>query len=557
MRASSRFLVLLLGLTLALAGLLAVEALRATRSHRVTAERALRDYATVAAWEFLSAADEEIERRADLALGPVAGSPSASPYDSLPSAAALSPAADSLLPCGPADSSRFAFAFDLRNGVLTTDGTDPASARRAWLADTIAAEARSGTLRSGRYRVVWGPDQGAGTGALVVYAVKMVRSSGYAAHDAPLAAYGVVSCAGAFAPLLAAVLDRQPLLPAPVAGGLPNTKLVSLEVSDPEGHPLFRSGPPVAPDNYAGDPASRPGSIVIRASLPPDVAGRLVVARPGARLPLLVGLLVLTAGLTAVGARQLRQEQELVRLRNDFTSSVSHELRTPLTQILLFGETLELGRARNEDERRQALAIIVQEARRLAHLVENVLHLSRAERRLIRVNPMLTPLAALLREIVERFAPLAGTAAVRIRTELDEALAVIVDSEALHQVVINLLDNAVKYGGGGPVTLRATFSEGWARIEVEDAGAGVPAGDRLRIWEPFVRLRPDARIPGSGIGLAVVRELVAAHGGECRVEEAVGGGSRFVVELPGARRIELPPASASRPDPVEVSWPAS
>ena len=558
MKSSSRFLILLLGLTLALAGLLAFEALRATRSHRVTAERALRDYATVAAWEFLSAADERLERGAAQALGPVAGSPAASPYDSVPSAAALSPAADSLLPCGPTgDSSRFSFAIDLRTGALTTHGAAPSPALRAWLADTIGSEARDGALGAGRYGTVWGTVGGPGVGTVAVYAVKTVRSSGYAAHDAPLAAYGVLTCPAAFAPLFAGVLARHPLLPAQVAGGIPNSELVRLEVTDPAGHGLFRSGPPAAPDAYAGDPASNPGSIVVRAALPPGVAGRLVVARPATRLPLLLGRLALTAGLTAIAARQFRREQELVRLRHDFTSSVSHELRTPLTQILLFGETLELGRASGEDERRQALAIIVQEARRLAHLVENVLHLSRAERRMVRVSPVPTPLAALLREIVERFAPLAGTAAVRIRTELDETLLATVDPEALHQVVMNLLDNAVKYGGTGPVTLRAALRDGRARLEVEDAGPGVPAGDRLRIWEPFVRLEPDAAVPGSGIGLAVVRELVAAHGGECRVEAAAGGGSRFVVELPGAGRIDAPAPPERRPGSLEVPWPGS
>ena len=554
MKSASRYLILLLGLTLALAALLGVEAVRATRSHRVTAERALRDYATVAAWEFLSAFDDQLQSAASAALGPVAGNPAASPYDSLPSAAALAPTADSLLPCGATtDSSRFAFGLDLRSGALTTVGAAPSAALRAWLGDTLAAAARGEPLDPGRSGVVWGP----GARPVVVYAVKMVRYNGYAAHEAPLAVYGVATCRAAFAPLFAGVVARHALLPVQVAGGLPNARLVSLEVVDPEGQTLFRSGPPATTGAYAGDPASNPGSIVVRASLPPDVAGQLVVTRPGARLPLLLGLLALTAGLTAVAARQLRREHELVRLRNDFTSSVSHELRTPLTQILLFGETLELGRAAGEEERRQALAIIVQEARRLTHLVENVLHLSRAERRMVRVMPVPTALAPLLREIVERFAALAGSAAVRLRVELDDTIVATVDPAALHQVVINLLDNAVKYAGDGPITLRVSLDRGRARLEVEDSGPGVPAGDRLRIWEPFVRLRPRGEMPGSGIGLAVVRELVAAHQGECRVESAEGGGSRFVVELPDGTRADARSESDRRAGAVEVSWPGS
>ena len=271
-----------------------------------------------------------------------------------------------------------------------------------------------------------------------------------------------------------------------------------------------------------------------------------MVARPGARLPLLLGLLVLTAGLTGTAAFQFRREQELVRLRHDFTSSVSHELRTPLTQILLFGETLELGRARGEDAQREAVGVIVQEARRLAHLVENVLQLSRAERRLVRVRPVPTPAASAVREIVERFAPLAGAAAVRIRAELDETLVALADPAALHQIVINLLDNAVKHGGTGPITVRAARRAGRARLEVEDAGAGIPVAERQRIWEPFVRLRPADAVPGSGIGLAVVRELVSAHGGDCRIEDVAGGGSRFVVELPDAGVVRARRGSRAR-----------
>jgi signal transduction histidine kinase len=540
----------LLGLTLGLAGLLGVEAFRATRSHRVTAERALRDYATVAAWELVTAADEQLQHAAGAALGAVAGSPAASPYDSLPAASALSPVADSLLPCC---ASRFSFSIDLRSGAITTAGAQPASALRAWLTDSIAREARVTVAGLGRYATAWAPDA-AGSRAVAVYGVKAVRYNGYAAHDAPLAVYGVVTCPAAMARLVADLVARHPLLPARVAGGLPTARLVGLEVTDPAGRELFRSGPPAGASAYLGDSASTPGSIVVRAWLPPDVAGRLVVTEPGVRLPLLLGLFALTAALTAVAALQFRREQELVRLRQDFTSSVSHELRTPLTQILLFGETLELGRAGGEDARREAVSVIVQEARRLAHLVENVLHLSRAERRMVRVQRSPTPLAPLLREIVERFAPLAGADAVRIRTTLDEALLVLADPEALHQIVINLLDNAIKYGGRGPVTLRAMLRENRARLEVEDEGPGIPAADRTRIWEPFVRLRAGGAVPGSGIGLAVVRELVAAHGGECRVEETAGGGSRFVVELPDAARVQ--PANPPRPA-VEAPWPGS
>jgi signal transduction histidine kinase len=326
-----------------------------------------------------------------------------------------------------------------------------------------------------------------------------------------------------------------------------------LRVSDPGGRRLFESGR-FPEGGFAGDSASSgAGSLVVAASLPPEIAGRLVVTSPRSRLPLLFGLLSLAAGLAVVAVWQLRREQELARLRADFTSSVSHELRTPLTQVLLFAETLELGRATGEDARRQALAIIVQEARRLTHLVENVLQFSRAERRLTRINPEVVLLAPLVREIVERFAPLAGAAAVRLRTELDESILAVLHAESLHQILLNLLDNAVKHGGaGGAIVLRTRLRQGNTRIEVEDAGPGVRAADRERVWEPYVRL--GAAAAGSGIGLAVVRDLVRAHRGRCWTEDGEAGGARFVVELPGGERI----VEQASPEGVKVAedrWP--
>jgi signal transduction histidine kinase len=524
---ASRSLILLLSLTLVLAGLLAYEAQRATRSHRMTAERALRDYATVAARELAMASSEGLERMLAPALDPVVGSPAASPYDPLPPPSSIAGPAAGLLTCGAGDPGPTYFALDFRGPSIATAGPSLDEAATAWLLRAV-------TPVSGRTGIAWG--QAAVPGRIAVYRVKHLRYSGFAGHDAPLAAYGLVTCASALAPVITRVLAEHPLLPRSVAGGLANADLAAFEVSAPDGAPLFRFGS-AGDDAFAGDTVTAgPGLPVFRAALPAGVAARLVVGRPGFRLPLLVGLLAVTVGLAVFALRQLRREQELTRLRADFTSSVSHELRTPLTQILLFAETLQLGRTAGEGERRQALAIIVQEARRLAHLVENVLQLSRAERRMVKVRTADQRLAPLLRETVERFVPLAGTGAV-LRAELDESLVAPVHADSLRQIVINLLDNAVKYGGGdAPVVLRATLVEDRARLEVEDAGPGIAEEDRERVWQPFVRLDPAPGVAGSGIGLAVVRELAGAHGGVSRIEARPGGGTRVVVELPRARR---------------------
>ncbi|CAA9319626.1 MAG: hypothetical protein AVDCRST_MAG11-1933, partial [uncultured Gemmatimonadaceae bacterium] len=322
---------------------------------------------------------------------------------------------------------------------------------------------------------------------------------------------------------------------------------------------------------WAHDPARGPlaahevGGLTLRAALTPAAARRVVVRAPErARLPLLVGFLSLTAALAAVAMAQLRRAQELARLRADFTSSVSHELRTPLAQILLFGETLALDRVRSPAERRAAAETIVQEARRLLRLVENVLHFAQAERGAVELEPRPTPLAPLLASVAAAFAPLAESARVRLATALDADATAVADPPALRQIALNLLDNAVKYGPPGQlVTLGASAAGPAVRVWVEDGGPGVPEPDRERIWDPFVRLVRDRNAygvggqarTGSGIGLSVVRGLTTRMGGRAWVEPGAAGGARFVVELPGAAS-EAPtgcrlPAPSSGHTPVE------
>jgi signal transduction histidine kinase len=207
----------------------------------------------------------------------------------------------------------------------------------------------------------------------------------------------------------------------------------------------------------------------------------------------------------------------------------------------MFSETLLLGRVRSDEERDRSLKIIDQEARRLTHLVENLLHFSRSERRLTRLSPAPAPLAPLLSEAAEGFAPLAAARGVTLCTELTDGVVAPVDADALRQMLLNLLDNAVQYGPAGQtVTLGLTVTDGRALVCVDDQGPGVPAADRERIWDRFWRLERDrgSAVAGTGIGLSVVRELVALHGGRAWAEDAPaterGGraGSRFVIELP-------------------------
>ena len=190
---------------------------------------------------------------------------------------------------------------------------------------------------------------------------------------------------------------------------------------------------------------------------------------------------------------QLRREHELSRLRADFISSVSHELRTPLSQILLFAETLNLGRVRTEQERRAATDVIVQEGRRLMHLVENILHFSRAERRMSRLGLEPLDLSRAVAAIVEDWLPLASAADVRVETQFAPDVHAVADRSALRQMVLNLLDNAVKYG---PATQTVTVGTSVVRRRPACARAcgsttratAFPPRERERVWESFYRL---------------------------------------------------------------------
>jgi signal transduction histidine kinase len=257
---------------------------------------------------------------------------------------------------------------------------------------------------------------------------------------------------------------------------------------------------------------------------------------PRERLPLVIGLLTLTVGLVVVALVQLRREAELSRMRSDFVSGVSHELRTPLAQIRMFSETLLLGRVRSPTEGRRSLEIIARETQRLIQLVENVLLFSRGERSAPRLSRQAAPLAPIVADVVEGFAPLASARQVQLTTTLDETVSANVDAAALRQILLNLLDNAVKYGPAGQqVTVALALEGNHARVFVDDEGTGVGESDADRIWQPFNRLARTADATGgTGIGLAIVRQLTDLHGGRAWVERAPSGGARFVVELPGA-----------------------
>jgi signal transduction histidine kinase len=223
----------------------------------------------------------------------------------------------------------------------------------------------------------------------------------------------------------------------------------------------------------------------------------------------------------------------VVRARRDFVASVSHELRTPLAQIRMFTETLQLGRERDPQERQQWLNIISREARRLGDLVENILLFSHIDADRTKLEKERTDLGELIEEVVEGFVPIAEQRGMRLLADAPSRIFSLVDPRAMRQVIVNLLDNALKYGPRGQVVSIELERIGTvARITVSDQGPGIAPNDRKRLWQPFVRLGKDAgTTAGSGIGLAVVRALVEQHGATITLDDAPEGGARFVLDF--------------------------
>jgi signal transduction histidine kinase len=536
------FIAALLLLTFALAGAIALQAYRNFLGHRATAERVLRDYARLAAARFANRTEMALYYHAFWpALDALSRAKGGRPETPLPAPSRL-PASNEPHTADFRKLGRYTFRYDLRSGVLETAGRTPSAAARRWLRDTLPVHSRT----------VYDPKER--LGAIVRTVDGMSRAIVYTVVNdkagAPRTVLGLEEDPRGFDPLYTADEDKFPLLPRPLTGGVIYDSLGSAIVTGADGVELYRSPVQYAPLFAARDSFEEPmmGRLQVQVALRPDMAPKLVIGgMPRSNLPMLISLLALTAGLVVAALLQLRHEYELSRLRADFVSGVSHELRTPLAQIRMFSETLLLGRVRSDAERLRSLEIIDQEAHRLTHLVENLLHFSRSERRLARLSPAPAPLAPLLREAAEGFAPLAAARDVALRTALADEVVALVDADALRQMLLNLLDNAVKYGPSGQtVTLGLTASDGRARISVDDQGPGIPAPDRERVWEQFWRLERDrgSAVAGTGIGLSVVRELVALHGGRAWVEDAPGAGARFVIELPLAPQMQGAPGAA-------------
>jgi PAS domain S-box-containing protein len=234
-------------------------------------------------------------------------------------------------------------------------------------------------------------------------------------------------------------------------------------------------------------------------------------------------------------ARALEQQRELERLQREFIQNVSHELRTPLALIRGHAEVLEVGwLGELPPEQKGSVSIISRRAQMLSKLVDDIVGILEVERRESKHEPV--DLMLLVQTLLADFRPAADQAGLALHAEIaPDVPALFGDSIALRRMLDNLVGNAMKFtSSGGRITIRLSCSEQAVQVQVADTGIGIP-GDQLdRIFERFYQVDGSTtrKYGGVGLGLALVKSIVEAHGGQITVTSQVGVGTTFTVVLP-------------------------
>jgi len=502
-------------------------------ARRDTESRVLYDYGAIAAAQLAREAESALHREATVTTRPAMhggpGSAHARHFEQpVAPSVLLAPRSDADT-CAVAMFARTAFRLELPSRRFVVAGAPYDSPVASRVAARVAAAAGEPNLEPHRIIV----DSVGGT--LRAFALMIVRDS---VRNRQVV-YGVETTTAAIAQVIRDILARHDVVPSAVIKAPYSPRDLHVEVRAGSGRLLWRNGDADVMARAGIDSvADHMGGLEVAVSAGPALAAALLVGRPSPLyVPALIGILLLSAVLPLLALQQLRRNAEVARLRTHFVANVSHELRTPLSQISMFAEMLALGRSRSSDERRHFAQVIHREARRLSVLAESVLRFSRSQAGPTALRFERVDLGVELRDAAAFFAPTARAAEVTLQVDTDAGLWVDADPGALRQVLLNLLDNAVKYGPRGQVvTAAARQGIAQALITIADEGTGVPPEQRERVFEAYVRLeRPDApNVAGTGIGLAVVHDLVTAHRGTVTLQDQASGrpGTVVCVALP-------------------------
>jgi len=311
-----------------------------------------------------------------------------------------------------------------------------------------------------------------------------------------------------------------------------------IRVADPQGQVLYENAPTPLGEFDAHRPMEstsfRGLTLYLRSKERP--IAEEIRRWTGVRMVLILFIdLMLGAGLFLVYSN-VRREAHLARLKSDFVANVSHELKTPLALVRLFAETLEMGRVPNEAKARQYYRVINKESQRLTQLINNILDFSRIEagRKEYRFAP--ADLGQIVNEVLDAYRFQIEQQEFKLELNLAEDLPEVdVDREAMSQALINLVNNALKYSREDKyIRLDMVRRDDRILISVTDHGIGIAKGEQNKIFEKFYRGEDSLvhETKGSGLGLALVKHIMEAHGGSVEVESAPGKGSTFTLVLP-------------------------
>lgn len=524
------------------------------RERKTAAERTVRDYAMFASYLYTTRA-YLFARERSRAFDPIhPGDPWV--RSQLPPVTALAAIPDTMEKCGPREKwPVYRFRVDLPSRAVTYAGVHPVSQIDKIIRNSIPILADAPWVkRSGFGYLFVDPPGGRET---------IAYSAAVDSANSVIAVYGYRSCYGVrdtadYSLMYRIVKVLPPMVPGYVeegtrstltgargdssekmmAGkwpmGMPAESLLTLTITDTKDKTIYQmpKGSARSSNYYGVAPLGYVGGTRYWVALRPDVARLLVQGGiPESRLPASWILLAGSIVLAIAGFASLRSEIRLVNSRQRFLANVSHELRTPLQQILIFVQLLRLGRTRTESEREHSLEIIERETHRLIALSNSVLS---ATKRRVQLKTTPVDVGDVIQTAADFFAPLADARKMHVEVDVPDHAVARGDPGALRQILINVLDNAAKYGPTGQTITIGVRKEGKiVRLWVDDSGPGIPVSQRENVWEPFFRIDGtlDDSTGGAGLGLSIVRDLAIAMDAEADLSESPAGGTRFTLVL--------------------------
>ncbi len=346
--------------------------------------------------------------------------------------------------------------------------------------------------------------------------------------------------------------EKSPLLPKALASGKATNEMIDLSMADHLNRNIIKArnlypSKLQAKKKLTTEYNNIFDQYTIMVTINPDAMQQLIIGGlPSNNLPIVILTLLSTLIVFIISLIQIRKEKNLNRLRENFVAEVSHELRTPLTQIRMFAEMLFLNKSRDDIETKKYIEIIHRESLRLNHLIDNILKYSQTNStKSQELDLPLEPqnIASIIADAVSEIEPIARQKKVVIDTNLIN-FDIPVEYHSIKRIMINLLDNAIKYGPDNQVIIVNTQLNSDPlnfRIQVSDQGPGIPKSELKNIWLPYYRLpiERNKAIAGTGIGLYLIKQLAEKNLAEVWVEPIYSNdklpkgnstGSCFIIE---------------------------